>query len=351
MKLLTHTVLAALAACGSLAGMAFAQDRLEIRNGQIALPMTGLLVDLKGGPNSSYYVSGSWSISDDGETFDSRDVIDEFDLTTKNLVTGNWVLTGYFDAGDCSASLGEIAMTDAWTNTPSLWGQSWEARGGIYDIGGTIGAKPAVVLCRVEPGMPTLLLYHFDLRAGSTAAKASLLASARGSSPLSSAAESYRLSRTEDDPPLYREEVRQRGNVDASRFVTLKNAGLEVLLPEDGYIWLDNFDDNSDYLQRMAPSLPELSLEIAFLDGVRCEPLFQELMKQTQIGLRVSNPPAGWSAGPGIRLDDGVSELPLCRESDGHALVVGLMQTGSITEISSLYPLLHELEQAADDAS
>ena len=79
-----------------------AADPLPVRSGKVVLPITGLAVDLPkdARKTATWALSGSWSLSNGGASFDGRDVIDQ--KVGDKLVAGNWVHVGYFDAGECA---------------------------------------------------------------------------------------------------------------------------------------------------------------------------------------------------------------------------------------------------------
>ena len=112
MSLVVRARLVLAAACAALlAPAAMAQSvPVKLTQGEVQLPTSGLVVDLPAKPGITYSISGSWALSDGGKTFDTRDVIDEIETATGNVATGNWVLSGYFTAGGCAATLANAKL-------------------------------------------------------------------------------------------------------------------------------------------------------------------------------------------------------------------------------------------------
>ena len=126
-------------------------------------------------PARDYMLSGSWALTEEG-TFDSRDVVDELDAKSGNLVRGNWILTGYFDAGNCDKLLAGLGNKNAWTAPVTLWGSSWQASGGDYTFSTSLGTHPMAALCRIDGDGRGLLLQRFVVERPAGMTKAALLA-------------------------------------------------------------------------------------------------------------------------------------------------------------------------------
>lgn len=323
-------------------------DPVAIRQGAAQLPVSGLLLDLPAQAGIEYRVSGSWSITETGETFDARDVIDEINLATGSLVSGNWILSGYFTAGDCEKALAETALDKVWTQDATLWGESWKVRGGIFTFDGALGRKPAATLCRTTGTGHSLMLYRFLIDQPETAAQAVVMDSVRGSPALAAAARSYKSLRTGDVFPTHRAEVRSRGTGKPARTVTLPVTGLVLDLPDDGYLWLVGDGDQSDMLDRLLPTLPEVSVEVALGPGFKCADVLAGLMEGAIPAHVPTNLPTGWITGPALKLDGDEIELTMCGQAGDDAVVFGVFQGPTRTDVSSYHPLMSALIAAAN---
>ena len=112
MSFSTHARFALAAACAALmAPAAFAQAiPVKLTQGEAQLPTSGLVIDLPAKAGIQYDVSGSWALSGGGASFDARDIVDEIEIATGKVATGNWVLSGYFTAGGCSETLADAKL-------------------------------------------------------------------------------------------------------------------------------------------------------------------------------------------------------------------------------------------------
>jgi hypothetical protein len=307
--------------------------------------MTGLEVKLPARAGVEYHVSGSWALSEKG-TFDSRDVIDEFSEESGEILAGNWVLTGYFDAGDCDSVLGLEPLDRAWTSQTELWGATWSVRGGVYTFeDASLGRRPASIMCQSDDEGRSLLLYRFLLDQPETLGQDEVMTGLSQAVVLEQAWLAYRELRTRDVQPTRRAEVRNRGKVSAQRVLELETTKLAVDLPDDGYIWLVHKGDGSDILDRMAPSLPDLSLEVVGVDGLSCTELFAALAKGETLPQKPRNIPAGWTAGPAVSLD-GKPLVTVCHEASYGALLAGLIQDGAAFDLTPLHAVLEALLRA-----
>ena len=323
-----------------------AADPVAIRQGAAQLPVSGLVIDLPAQAGIEYRVSGSWSTNTAGDTFDARDIVDEVDLASGKLTSGNWVLAGYFTAGDCEATLAGTTLDNAWTQDATLWGEAWKVRGGVFTFEGALGRKPAAVLCRMTSTGHSLMLYRFLIDQPETVAQSVIMDSVRGSAALASASRSYSALRTGDVYPTRRGEVRRRGEGNAARTVTLPVTGLVVDLPDDGYFWLLGDGEQSDMLDRLLPTLPEVSVEIAMGPGLSCEDVLAGLTTGSLPTHVPTNLPSGWTAGPALQLD-GEIELTMCSQAGADALIFGIFQGATRTDVSSMHPLMAALLAAA----
>ncbi len=339
--------LAGLAAGAALAAGVALADPVSIQPGRVTLPMSGLSVDVPAKTGVNYKLTASYYLDDKAPTFDSRDVIDEFDAASGDLVAGNWVLTGYFDAGDCDALFKEETLDSSWLAETDLWGAHWKVAGGLYDLGSSLGKKPTVELCRHDPETGrALLLYRFFVSGSQTVTQAELLSRLKSAGVLERAWYAYRdKSIGSDIAPLRRPEVKNRGGDSPQRSVTLPITGLTVAIPDDGAVWLANKGDGSDLLYRMAPSLPDVTIEVATLEDADCDEVFDLFDPPEKPLPKATGAPSGWKVGDTVLAGKEV-ELFLCREHSVGALVAGVMQGPVRADVSYLTPLLNALALA-----
>lgn len=349
MSFVTHARFVLAAACTALLSPAALAQAVPVKltQGEAHLPTSGLVIDLPAKAGITYNVSGSWSLSDGGTTFDTRDVIDEIETATGNVAAGNWVLSGYFTAGGCAETLAGAKLDAAWNQAVNLWGEAWSARGGVFTFDGALGRRPAVVLCRETENGPSLLLYHFLTNQPETHPQAAIMDSAGKSGALAAASKSFTAVRTKPIYPTRRTEVRNRGSEPAARRVTLTVSGLEVDLPPDGYLWLVDSGDDTDFLDRLLPTLPEVSLETVLAADAACADIFGSFAFELREAHRPLALPDGWLGGPAM-LVDGETELTMCRAIGASALVVGVFQGPDNRDVSTLYPMLGALQAAAE---
>ncbi len=329
-----------------------AAEPLPVRSGKVVLPITGLAVDLPkdARKNATWALSGSWSLSNGGAAFDGRDVIDL--KVGDKLVAGNWVHVGYFDAGECAKVVQELDVPDRWTAQQKLWGQDFQVAGGTWDFENDLGKRPAIALCAAGAGGSSLLLYHFFLEPKPpTTTKAALAAIAKDKL-LPRVTKAWSTGATGPATPTTLPQIKQRGDIAAARTVTLGQTKLEVALPADGFVWLArNGDDGSDFLDRMAPSLPDVTLEVGRAPSATCAALMPELIatQQTFTEPPPTGVPFGWTAYPTLQLDKARERL-VCKDVDGAALVVGLMATPPTSpagrDFAPLAPVLEALATA-----
>lgn len=322
----------------------------KVAAGKVVLPLTGLAIELprdkrKG---ATWSLTGSWSLTGGGASFDSRDVVDlEVDGT---LVAGNWIHVGYFDAGACAKVVEELAVPDRWTATKTLWGASFAIAGGTYDLGGALGKVPAVAMCAGPADGARLLVYHFFLERKPPKPGAPSVAALGKDKLLEQVVKAWRASRSGVVQPTRAPEIRRRGEQAAARTVTLARSKLEVALPDDGFVWLARSDDDADFLDRMAPSLPDLTIELVRIPDTTCAAVAAMIETATEAEPPPAGVPYGWTAFPTLRLDARLERL-ICRDLGGAALMVGLMgiPTGDpqARDFGPLTPVLDALAAAA----
>ena len=335
--------LAILLAMAAVAAAGAAQaEPLRLKPGPTALPTSGLLIDIPARPDITFTLTGGWSIDTARNTFESRDVVDELRTQTDTLVAGNWVMTGFFDAGDCRKILAMQSMDNPWAQDAQLWGADWKARGGVYDLGGSIGRVPTVMLCRTDLYGRSLLLYRYLIDQPLTLDQRSMMKLVEAADVLQQAWKSYRDMRTADVLTTRRPEINRRGDGMAQRRVNLNIARLSLQLPDDGYVWLEREGDNFDMIDRLAPSLPDVSLEVALGTQVTCQDMFSALKDQQRPNHKPAAAPPGWLIGESVMID-GETERVICRETSLGALMVGIIQGPKRTDITPLYPILNAL--------
>lgn len=329
-----------------------AADPVPVRSGKVVLPITGLAVDLPKDPrkNATWALSGSWSLSNGGTSYDGRDVIDQ--KVGDRLVAGNWVHIGYFDAGDCAKVVAELDVPDRWTARQKLWGLDFQVAGGTWDFENDLGKKPAIALCTPGPSGSSLLLYHFFLEAKPPATSKAALAALAKDKLLPRVTKAWVAGATGPTAPATLPQIKQRGDIAAARTVTLAQAKLEVALPSDGFVWLARSgEEGSDFLDRMAPSLPDVTLEIGRVPTMTCAEVMPQMIatQQTFTEPPPTGVPFGWTAYPTLQLDK-TRERLVCKDVAGAALVVGLMATPATTpaarDFGPFAPVLEALATA-----
>ncbi|HVV84226.1 MAG TPA: hypothetical protein VHE35_14235 [Kofleriaceae bacterium] len=325
---------------------------VPMRAGKVVLPITGLAIELPkdARKTATWMLSGSWSLGDDGTSFDGRDVIDQ--KLGDKLVAGNWIHIGYFNAGACEKVVQELDVPDRWTSEADLWGLHFQVAGGTWDFESELGKAPAVALCTATADGQSLLLYHFFLedRPPTGTAGVDVLAKDR---LLERVARAWKAGQSGVAWPTHRPEIRQRGSTPAARRVTLSASKLDVALPDDGFVWLVRTGaDGTDFLDRMAPSLPDVTLEVARMVGSTCDTLVPAIAEAngTYDEPAPTGVPLGWRAYPTLQIDTHHERL-ICRDVNGAALIVGLLGSPSLAPASRDFapfaPVLSALETAA----
>lgn len=328
----------------TLTSMPASADPVQLQHGRAELSTSGLVIDLPAIEGRSYNVSASWSIDEETQIFDTRDVIDEFD-SNGNLILGTWVQSGFFDAGSCADVLAEAQLDAPWNTTVTLWGETWTVHGGIFTFTGSLGRRPAAKLCRDRKDGTALLLHHYLVDRPESIGQAATMEAVARSEVMAAASRSYTENRIAKAKPLLRPEVRSRGEGKAARTVSLNTNMMMLDLPEDGYVWLAFDGDGADYLERAMPSLPPVSVELIALEAYPCADLLASFHENLLPDHRPANLPAGWVAGNGLNVN-GDRELIMCHATDFGALLVGVFQ-GTDRDVSFLHPLMAALLKAA----
>ena len=297
-------------------------------------------------------MAASYALADNGTSFDGRDVIDE--KIKDKLVAGNWVQIGYFDAGDCKATVGQAALTDAWNEERDLYGLHWCLRGGQYDLGGDIGKVPTVVMCAHREGRKDLLIFRFFLDLPQESAHENIIAALPKTVVLERIALAWQQDAWAAVKPRQRPEVRNRGDVEPVRTVKLAKSGLMLALPEDGFIWLvqaPGEGDAVDWLVRMAPGMNEVTLEVVRVPDSTCQQVFDGITTEKRYDAPPVNVPEGWTAGPTLVVN-GRLERVVGRSIGGSAILVGLFsvpdQGRGAGDFAALAPMLAAIAKAAE---
>jgi len=329
-------------------------DPVIVKPGKHVLPMSGLQIELPKDKRKGFKwsLSSSFALSNEGKSFDGRDVIDA--KLEDKLVSGTWVHVGYFDAGGCDKVVSEAQLEGAWTAEQTLFGAKWALRGGSFEFDdAALGKVPAVVMCSEKPDRKALLLYHFFLDQPKDTPKDALLAALGKVELLGSVLESWQADRSAAVAPRTRVEVRDRGTVKPVREVKLTRSGLVMQLPDDGFVWLvrePDEEDVVDWFERMAPALPALEVELARVPDETCESVFASITTEKRAGAAAKGLPEGWRAGPTLVVN-GQSERTACRVIGGAALIVGVFVTpepkGAL-DAKPLAPLFDAIKAAAE---
>lgn len=334
------------AALGLVAAAPLAHaDPTIVAKGEALLPTTGLLINLPALREGVYHVSGSWGLDDAMETYDARDVIDEIS-PDGSVAAGNWVLAGYFSAGDCDDVVADSPLEGGSNSEEKIWGEDWVVRAGVWKFRNELGRRPAAVLCRSSDTGPALVLYRFLTTSPETVGEAAILKDVRRASVLAAASDAFSKKRTRSFMPLTRTDVTSRGPTSASRTLTLETNGLRIETPADGFVWLASPDENSDLIDRVMPVFREATLEVVARADTTCGNLLSNLPQDGKQGQKAQNLPEGWIAGPSYADDTGPGANPVvCYDAKIGALLVLLMNEGAV-DFTPYHPLLRALTNA-----
>jgi hypothetical protein len=335
-----------LAALFGLVGPA-AADPVDVHGGTVILPVTGLEVDLPpSDENSGFRVSGSYLLTDEA-SYDGRDVIDEF--RDGGITAGTWISLGYFDAGAPEAIVAAVTLTDDWSAQRDLWGATWSVHGGTFTFDNDLGAKPAVVAClRLGNGM-SILMHRFFLADPAPATQAEMLAEFERSPVPRAAWLACAQGRIGTSYTTKRAESRNRGTIEPSRLEILEHSGIVLEIPDDGFVWLvrKSEDGTTDFLDRMAPSLPDVSIEVAYVADADCASALLSVETEKR-DVPPQNLPDGWSPGPQLVVGENV-EYTACYPLEGGVVVVGFFQGAQGADVAYLAPMLEAIAIAVAD--
>lgn len=348
------TILTGMALALSLVAGTAQAAPLKVQGGTLVLPTSGIAITVADDPARDYMLSGSWALTEEG-TFDSRDVVDELDAKSGNLVRGNWILTGYFDAGNCDKLLAGLGNKNAWTAPVTLWGSSWQASGGDYTFSTSLGTHPMAALCRIDGDGRGLLLQRFVVERPAGMTKAALLAELGQARVLAAAAKAFAAGSARGLAPLRQGNVTNRGKVAPNRAVRLEKARLDLTMPDDGMVWLVAKPDpkrSSDMLDRVVPSLPEVSVEVLRAGGMTCPVVFGKLTKpkltpaqEVEAAKPMTGLPAGWAAGP-VLASGAQLERIVCMVNGTDAVLAGMIAPKGSSDATPIAGLLNALTGA-----
>lgn len=330
----------------SMVAVFAAAEPVPSPGGPVVLPLSGLSIDLPPATGGcSYRLSGSWALGDNG-SYDGRDVIDV--ACGDSLVSGNWISLGYFTAGDPAAVVAATTMTGDWQAEADLWGGRWAVHGGLFDLG-ELGVVPTAVVCTPMVGGMSALFYHFFLRENpALMTQSAMLAALEQDGVLQAAWSACSQRRFATAYPASRREIRNRGETLAARLETLAVAGFDVDIPDDGFVWTvrPSAESGSDFLDRMAPSLPDVSMEVAYLSGMDGETAFAAFDVEKR-DVAPLNLPDDWDAGPQLVLPEGQLELTASFETLGGVVIVGIFQEAGDLDVGHLAPILQAIGDGA----
>lgn len=322
---------------------------ISAAGGPVALPTSGLAVNLPARENITCKITGQWSLMDGDAAFLGRDVIDEFD-GEGNLRAGSWIIGGNFTAEEAPAILQGTKLTDAWEDTVTFWDAEWKVRGGNYTFSSDLGVRPTVVFATTSSdGGPSLLLHHFLLAADAPVTKEAMLAQVRKSPTLRAVFRAYCSDQYAQVRPTQSEAVTQPAHSAASRIVQLPNSGLRVQLPDDGFVWLSDAqtEDATDKIHLVAPRLPNISIELLLVDAPDARAAFAQLeLDGNPWGPAPANLPPGWQSGVTVTTSDNIEQATVCTVIDRKVLVVGFLATHRLLDTGPYRPLLEALADA-----
>lgn len=320
---------------------------LELRSGKVELPLSGLLVDLPAQQKGHLYkISSSYSLE---SGFDARDVIDE--AVDGKLVGGTWVLVGFVTAGTCREVVGKAELSEAWESELELHDIAFVTRGGIFDFQDTLGKVPAAVMCaerpKLEPGTrKALLFYHYFLATDLATPRDELLALLKKSPAIERTVKAWKLDTLAKGRSLDNPHVRVRGS--RQRWtLELAVSKLTVRVPDDGTLWTARAapDEGVDWLDRMVPALPEVSVEVIHA-AESCAKVLPMVTGKRMKGVPAArHVPSDWKPGPILDID-GDPEYTLCRDFEDGAILVGYFLDKSFAkDLGDLRPI-HSLLDA-----
>lgn len=299
-------------------------DPIVVQPGRVTLRLSGLDIVLPADARQGHEWKLAASYSVDAGSFDGRDVIDEF--VGDKIVAGNWILLGYFNAGDCAKVEESVEMEDAWQGETQYAGMTWAVRGGTYAFDSDLGKVPTLLLCGHRADHKDLLFHHFFV-SDATLSREAMLASIPALGVFQAVADAWQTDRFGSVKPMRQGEVRSRGGSPIQTLHLVRN-NIDLTLPDDGYVWISRppaESDTTDWLSRMAPALPELEIELIKVAGV-CHEILDNIGTTRANEPGPINLPGGWQVGPSL-LVDGHIERTTCYQTGDIATIVGVFRT------------------------
>jgi len=308
---------------------------------RLVLPLSGLEVEIAGeADRPGYQVSGQWELGE--EDFSSIDTIDE--LRAGALASRTWVNIDRLHGDDCLEELAALPLAGAWKAAEvDLWGGLVTVRGGTWQSGEELGARPAVAVCATRADRQRLLMvraFADTPRLNKTTA----LARAKAAPLLQETWRSFVSGRTQPVQPAWRPEV-EGGGLAAARRVKLPQSGLAVTLPDDGFVW-QLAPGAIDTFVRRAPADPMMMVDVMLRPHEGCVQSFYELGASGAQKSSAKNLASGWMVG-GRAVIGGSEAIVACRLARGGTLTLAVHRTTPIADWKELQPLMESLARAA----
>lgn len=312
----------------------------------VPLPTSGLAVNL---PSSAFHVTGNFAF--DGSGFWARDVIDE-NAADGSLLSTTYVAVSTFGGTSCRDGIAAEQLAQPMQlQSARRWGTTWTVGGGFRefsDLG--LGTRRAIALCAQGPDHDQIVItYAFlhDDPAALTAGQA--MTRALHSAPaVEAVARAFLANKTATGPSLQAVNVHDLGAMKTSRTIGLHKAGILLTLPDDGFMWMAMANDDEaravDYLRRVAPALPSVTVAIGRVASASCDAAFAGDAQSTK-QVALSHVPTEWNVGPTHKVD-GDTEHVLCKRDGKSTLVVGLF--AETTDLAPFKPLLDAISHAPE---
>lgn len=320
---------------------------------RVALPLTGLAVDLPGrADRATYKVTGIWELdADDG--FYSHDAVEEV-ASDGETVGLTWVTVGFFDRRPCEALFDDdLAIAfDGPLEIRAFGSATWAVRGG-FATSPEVGRLPAVGGCTGPTEGQKLMVWRFLIGQPESMTPEQIIAAF--DAPATAAIElAFRTRTAAEVAPAHLAEVENQGEVLPVREIRFSSAGLSLTLPDDGNIWRDPRavpERGIDVLERVAPAIPFVYIELYRAVGVTCD----AWLASSEQGLAQARGVfAPWMPGPTLAGSDDYGEMHMACLDYEHptfdfnvvdgAVAVGFLGTGG--DLSRHRPLLDAIARS-----
>ena len=339
--------IAALALAPSLVpSLAPAQEvtPLEVAEGVVVLPVSGLEISLPAAPaGCRYLVTGAWALGE-GESFNGHDEIAT--MCGDSLVANDLVWMGFFGDDVGKALIGNLQIADAWEDHITLWDSSTRpVRGGMMELEGR-GTTPMAAI-GIYYGERTIIVEHFWTNEAGRPPRAITIDEVRSLDVPSAVAANRETFELVPAQPTHLANVANTGALAATRTALLPNLGRKITFPDDGYVWLVLGGDPeapADVIERRAPFTPWLRLEINYFWGHTGKSLVAS-MNAKRIDERVWSLPDGWEAQPTLEID-GVRRLLVTRDDMNGVTAVSIHLGTYNRDMTGLHPILEAIFQA-----